>query len=158
MFESELCLVTAASERWNAISPANRRRPGRSSFSSSARASYRSSGMPLEIAALMLGSDKSRGYSLEMICADFLAGAVLETGRSQQNLGCSASNGYSSAASETRAFTQSGQHQNSSTSQKGPRIRKAPKLYARLHREILERNGWRCQKCGCSKNLDIRHM
>jgi hypothetical protein len=31
----------------------------------------------LEIAALMLGSDKSRGYCLEMICADFLAGAAL---------------------------------------------------------------------------------
>ena len=29
----------------------------------------------LETAALMLGSDKSRGYGLEMICADFLAGA-----------------------------------------------------------------------------------
>jgi hypothetical protein len=29
----------------------------------------------LETAALMLGSDKSRGYMLEMICADFLAGA-----------------------------------------------------------------------------------
>ena len=32
----------------------------------------------LEIAARMLGSDKSRGYCLEMICADFLAGANLE--------------------------------------------------------------------------------
>src|SRR6266853_270051 len=32
----------------------------------------------LETAALMLGSDKSRGYCLEMICADFLAGADLE--------------------------------------------------------------------------------
>ena len=29
----------------------------------------------LEIATLMLGTDKSRGYCLEMICADFLAGA-----------------------------------------------------------------------------------
>jgi hypothetical protein len=29
----------------------------------------------LETAALMLGSDKSRGYCLEMICADFIAGA-----------------------------------------------------------------------------------
>jgi hypothetical protein len=28
----------------------------------------------LEIAARMLGSDKSRGYCLEMVCADFLAG------------------------------------------------------------------------------------
>ena len=30
----------------------------------------------LETAALMLGTDKSRGYCLEMICADFLAGAT----------------------------------------------------------------------------------
>ena len=34
----------------------------------------------LETAGLMLGSDKSRGYCLEMICADFLAGANLENG------------------------------------------------------------------------------
>jgi hypothetical protein len=32
----------------------------------------------IETAALMLGSDKSRGYCLEMICADFLAGASLD--------------------------------------------------------------------------------
>jgi hypothetical protein len=31
----------------------------------------------IETAALMLGSDKSHGYSLEMICADFLTGANL---------------------------------------------------------------------------------
>jgi hypothetical protein len=41
----------------------------------------------LEIAALMLGSDKSRGYSLEMICADFLAGAALEMRGSEHILG-----------------------------------------------------------------------
>jgi len=40
----------------------------------------------LETAALMLGSDKSRGYSLEMICADFRAGAALETRGSEQSL------------------------------------------------------------------------
>jgi hypothetical protein len=28
----------------------------------------------------MLGSDKSRGYCLEMICADFLAGASIDSG------------------------------------------------------------------------------
>jgi hypothetical protein len=33
----------------------------------------------LETAALMLGSDRSRGYCLEMICADFLAGANLDS-------------------------------------------------------------------------------
>ena len=32
----------------------------------------------LETAAIMLGSDRSRGYCLEMICADFLAGANLD--------------------------------------------------------------------------------
>src|ERR1700685_4709362 len=35
----------------------------------------------LETAAMMLGSDKSRGYILEMICADFLAGASLEANK-----------------------------------------------------------------------------
>jgi hypothetical protein len=34
----------------------------------------------LETAALMLGTDKSRGFCLEMICADFLAGANLDNG------------------------------------------------------------------------------
>jgi hypothetical protein len=34
----------------------------------------------IETAALMLGSDRSRGYCLEMICADFLAGAALDHG------------------------------------------------------------------------------
>ena len=34
----------------------------------------------IETAALMLGSDRSRGYCLEMICADFLAGANLDDG------------------------------------------------------------------------------
>jgi hypothetical protein len=49
----------------------------------------------LETAALMLGSDKSRGYSLEMICADFLAGAALENGRSEQDTGCRSSSSKS---------------------------------------------------------------
>jgi hypothetical protein len=42
----------------------------------------------IETAAPMLGTDKSRGYRLEMICADFLAGARLDeaTRRSQLDL------------------------------------------------------------------------
>jgi hypothetical protein len=35
----------------------------------------------LETAALMLGSDRSRGYCLEMICADFLAGVHADESR-----------------------------------------------------------------------------
>src|SRR5713101_7202005 len=64
----------------------------------------------LEIAALMLGSDKSRGYSLEMICADFLAGAALEMGGSEQNLECQASSRNSFPASEQSASAKSGKH------------------------------------------------
>jgi hypothetical protein len=45
----------------------------------------------LQTAALMLGSDKSRGYCLEMICADFLAGAALERGESESNIECQTS-------------------------------------------------------------------
>jgi hypothetical protein len=37
----------------------------------------------IETAALMLGTDKSRGYCLEMICADFLAGASLDGANSE---------------------------------------------------------------------------
>jgi HNH endonuclease len=55
-------------------------------------------------------------------------------------------------------FPRKAQRMSESVSQKRPRIRKAPVLYARLRREILERDGWRCQGCGCSTNLDVHHM
>ena len=41
----------------------------------------------IETAALMLGSDKSRGYCLEMICADFLAGASMDSNNPEILLG-----------------------------------------------------------------------
>jgi hypothetical protein len=40
----------------------------------------------IETAALMLGSDRSRGYCIEMICADFLAGANLDNGNPEMLL------------------------------------------------------------------------
>jgi hypothetical protein len=40
----------------------------------------------LETASLMLGGQKGRGYCLEMICADFLAGANLDTPGSSDSL------------------------------------------------------------------------
>jgi hypothetical protein len=36
----------------------------------------------------MLGSDKSRGYCLEMICADFLVGVSLDAGNQDALLPC----------------------------------------------------------------------
>ena len=54
----------------------------------------------IETAALMLGTDKSRGHSLEMICADFLAGEHPADGnrrscltRSQATKNCCPANG-----------------------------------------------------------------
>jgi hypothetical protein len=41
----------------------------------------------IETAGLMLGTDKARGYCLEMICADFLAGANLREGISEPHRG-----------------------------------------------------------------------
>ncbi len=41
----------------------------------------------LETTALMLGSEKSRGYCLEMICADFLAGAYPPTDQTEMLVG-----------------------------------------------------------------------
>jgi hypothetical protein len=40
----------------------------------------------IETASLMLGIDKSLGYCLEMMCADFLAGANLDHGEPRQLL------------------------------------------------------------------------
>jgi hypothetical protein len=60
----------------------------------------------LEIAALMLGSDKSRSYCLEMICADFLAGAALETVGSEPNNAYPMANGASLEGSEQKVSTE----------------------------------------------------
>jgi 5-methylcytosine-specific restriction endonuclease McrA len=45
-----------------------------------------------------------------------------------------------------------------SASQKRPRIRATLKLYATMRRVVLERDGWRCQQSGTSRNLDVHHM
>ncbi len=63
----------------------------------------------LETAALMLGSDKSRGYCLEMICADFLAGAALEARGSEQGMGCPTV--IHPAGSEQRDSTETGRNE-----------------------------------------------
>ena len=58
----------------------------------------------LETAALMLGTDKSRGYCLEMICADFLAGANLDNGNPRLSCSQFCSSSSSCRASRGRRF------------------------------------------------------
>jgi|SRR5215471_3251223 len=40
----------------------------------------------------------------------------------------------------------------------GPRIRMQGKAYRELCRQILDRDGWRCQVCGSRSNLEVHHM
>ncbi len=56
----------------------------------------------IETAALMLGTDKSRGYCLEMICADFLAGANLDNGDSGDPAALDAHGSSSSCPAKSR--------------------------------------------------------
>jgi 5-methylcytosine-specific restriction endonuclease McrA len=38
-----------------------------------------------------------------------------------------------------------------------PRLRLDPVSYETLRREILRRDGWKCQSCGAMSNLEVHH-
>ena len=40
---------------------------------------------------------------------------------------------------------------------KQPRLRLAPELYERLRKQVLGRDGWKCQSCGSRANLHVHH-
>lgn len=41
---------------------------------------------------------------------------------------------------------------------KRPRIQLDPEAYQQLCRQVLQRDGWRCQQCGNSTNLQVHHL
>lgn len=41
---------------------------------------------------------------------------------------------------------------------KQPRLRLGTDSYRQLHRQVLERDGWRCQACGTVKSLQVHHI
>jgi 5-methylcytosine-specific restriction endonuclease McrA len=41
---------------------------------------------------------------------------------------------------------------------KNPRLRLDSTSYAKLQRQVLERDGWRCQVCGSMQNLQVHHL
>jgi hypothetical protein len=99
----------------------------------------------IETAAQMLGTDKSRGYCLEMICADFLAGASLGDPNPETLL-------YS--MTRLFKFLRGEQQQASSKTCEGVmRMIRAtptaygldPSSYESLRQQILRRDGWTCQ-------------
>jgi 5-methylcytosine-specific restriction endonuclease McrA len=40
---------------------------------------------------------------------------------------------------------------------KHARIRLDPKLYDTLRKQVLRRDGWRCQSCGTMSTLEVHH-
>jgi 5-methylcytosine-specific restriction endonuclease McrA len=41
---------------------------------------------------------------------------------------------------------------------KTPRLRLDSITYRELHRQVLERDGWRCQICGRMQHLQVHHL
>jgi 5-methylcytosine-specific restriction endonuclease McrA len=41
---------------------------------------------------------------------------------------------------------------------KRPRIKLPPDAYERVRLEVLNRDGWKCQNCGSSGNLQVHHQ
>jgi len=41
---------------------------------------------------------------------------------------------------------------------KAPRVRLDPASYEQLRRQVLHRDGWRCQACGAMSNLEVHHQ
>ena len=109
------------------------------------------------MAGLMLGTDKSRGYCLEMICADFLAGGNLESGNSNVLL-------YSVLRlfnflrdEEKNSFLDQVAEKASNGPPKLP-LRLNPDSYGQLRNQVLRSDRWRCQSCGIMSNLEVHHQ
>jgi 5-methylcytosine-specific restriction endonuclease McrA len=41
---------------------------------------------------------------------------------------------------------------------RSPRLRLDSTSYTKLQRQVLERDGWRCQVCGSMQNLQVHHL
>ncbi len=113
----------------------------------------------LETASLMLGGQKARGYCLEMICADFLAGANLDapatrtpfSWRSVEFTCCSRTLSVRSSCCGYR-------RRRDFTHPKATEASLGPDSYRGLCQRVFQRDGWRCQQCGRPKDLQVHHV
>ena len=114
----------------------------------------------IETAALMLGSDKSRGYCLEMICADFLAGACLDSGQPELLLHTiSRLFWLPSRRTETGIRrTRKPEHARNQDLLKRLPTRREESEYQNLRQRVLRRDTWRCQFCGSMTSLEVHHQ
>ena len=113
----------------------------------------------IETADLMLGTDKSRGYCLEMICADFLAGANLEN--EDSNVLLQSALRFFKFLPRRRAADISAPRDRESVMSlvrpKSSPLRLKPDQYDSLRSQVLRRDGWRCQFCGAMSNPEVHH-
>jgi hypothetical protein len=113
----------------------------------------------IETAALMLGTDKSRGYCLEMICADFLAGANLDNEDPEVALAVRTTICQISPQPREADVSAPRDREGIMTSvrTKRTRLRLDSGQYDTLRNRVLRRDGWRCQSCGTMSNLEVHH-
>lgn len=114
----------------------------------------------IETAALMLGSDKSRGHCLEMICADFLAGANLHNGDPGTLLFSMTRFVRLLPEEQKQGLFREPKRESimNGIRPKAPRLRLDPISYENLRQQVLRRDGWRCQSCGAMSNLEVHHQ
>jgi 5-methylcytosine-specific restriction endonuclease McrA len=94
-----------------------------------------------------------------MICADFLAGASLDSGqpayRCKRFRGCS----HFYQASRTRSsLNLSPNRSNKSNLAEHMPLRLNAREYGELRGRVLRRDSWRCQFCGSMTNLEVDHQ
>ena len=113
----------------------------------------------LETAALMLGTGKSRGYCLEMIAADFLAGASLEPGAEDMLfLALARLIAILPVAQRLQLLEMVRNSLEPSSNRNGRDCALNPTRIAELTRQVLARDGWRCQDCGAARDLQVHHI
>ena len=107
----------------------------------------------------MLGTDKSRGYCLEMICADFLAGAGTQ-GNQSDVLVVFLERLFKILPDERKVqlVERMKEEPMGRLRQKRPRLVLNPEEYDQLRKRVLNRDGWKCQSCGTSADLQVHHI
>jgi len=109
----------------------------------------------LEMASRLLGSDKPRGYCLELICADFLLAPVwitIPTPYWSPSLAGAALARATEAGVLAPPRTLAEGERRMTSRRAGPQVRSDPAL---LRLKIMERDNWRCQFCGARSNLQV---
>jgi hypothetical protein len=112
----------------------------------------------IETAPLMLGSDRSRGYCLEMICADFLAGANLDNGDPETLLFSMTilQTSFPKSSDKLSLLARASSHRECDEPRSAP-LSPGSGIVRNSSAADPPRDSWRCQSCGTMSNLEVHH-